>query len=71
MAAAGLPSSKDAPSGPGPKEKVYGDSTKPRVCDRLDALPAGGASHKSLPLNEPGLALNVFWLPDRREEGVR
>jgi hypothetical protein len=23
------------------------------------------------PLNEPGLALNVFWLPERREEGVR
>ncbi len=23
------------------------------------------------PLNEPGLALNVFWLPARREEGVR
>ncbi len=22
-------------------------------------------------LNEPGLALNVFWLPDVREEGVR
>ena len=22
-------------------------------------------------LNEPGLALNVFWLPDYREEGVR
>ena len=22
-------------------------------------------------LNEPGLALNVFWLPARREEGVR
>ena len=23
------------------------------------------------PLNEPGLALNVFWLPVGREEGVR
>lgn len=22
-------------------------------------------------LNEPGLALNVFWLPEHREEGVR
>ena len=22
-------------------------------------------------LNEPGLALNVFWLPELREEGVR
>jgi hypothetical protein len=22
-------------------------------------------------LNEPGLALNVFWLPEDREEGVR
>jgi hypothetical protein len=22
-------------------------------------------------LNEPGLALNVFWLPEYREEGVR
>ena len=22
-------------------------------------------------LNEPGLALNVFWLPEPREEGVR
>ncbi len=23
------------------------------------------------PLNEPGLALNVFWLPEGREQGVR
>jgi hypothetical protein len=31
------------------QEKVYGDSTKPRVCDRLDAPPEGGASHQSSP----------------------
>jgi hypothetical protein len=31
------------------KAKDYGDSTKPGVCDRLDAKPEGGASHKSLP----------------------
>ena len=29
--------------------KVYGDSTKPRVCERLDARPQGGTSHKSSP----------------------
>jgi len=27
-------------------------------------------SHASKELNEPGLALNVFWLPRNREEGV-
>ena len=37
----------------------------------MDAKPEGDASHKSRPLNEPGLALNVFWLPGPREEGVR
>ena len=25
----------------------------------------------SIPLNEPGWALNAFWLPVAREEGVR
>ena len=38
---------------------------------RLDALPQDGASHYLSPLHEPGWALNVFWLPDHREEGVR
>jgi len=36
----------------------------------LDALPRS-ASHKSSPLIEHGLALNVFWLPPVWEEGVR
>jgi hypothetical protein len=31
------------------EKKIYGDSTKPGVCERLDALPKGRASHKSLP----------------------
>ena len=31
----------------------------------------GGASHHLHSLNEPGWALNVFWLPEDREEGVR
>ena len=65
------PSQKNRGHGNGPRKKDYGDSTKPGVCDRLDAPPKGSASHKSLLLNEPGLALNVFWLPAYREEGVR
>lgn len=37
----------------------------------MDAPPQGNASHDLPPLNEPGWALNVFWLPEDREEGVR
>ena len=70
MDAAGLPPANPAAAGAA-QGKLYGDSTKPEVCDSLDAKPEGGASHKSLPLNEPGLALNIFWLPADREEGVR
>ena len=33
--------------------------------------PRGGASQQSSPLNEHDWALNVFWLPGDREEGVR
>ena len=66
------PCPKSPPRRDWPKAKVfYGDSTKPGVCDRLDAKPQSQASHKSSLLNEPGLALNVFWLPAGREEGVR
>ena len=38
---------------------------------RLDAQPPGQVNHTSRPLNEHGVALNVFWLPETREEGVR
>ena len=34
-------------------------------------LPQDGASHNLSPLNEHDWALNVFWLPGDREEGVR
>ncbi|HNQ73295.1 MAG TPA: hypothetical protein PKN95_06790 [Verrucomicrobiota bacterium] len=42
-------------------------------CDESSNMtaPQGDASHKSWPLNEPGLALNGFWLPRTRAEGVR
>jgi len=38
---------------------------------KIDLSPQGNASHNFHPLNEPGWALNVFWLPADREEGVR
>jgi len=37
----------------------------------LRQLGLGGLELVAQPLNEPGLALNVFWLPADREEGVR
>jgi len=33
--------------------------------------PKAARATSHYPLNEPGLALNVFWLPVDREEGVR
>ena len=33
--------------------------------------PKAARATSHYPLNEPGLALNVFWLPAGREEGVR
>jgi len=33
--------------------------------------PKAARATSHYPLNEPGLALNVFWLPEYREEGVR
>jgi hypothetical protein len=49
MGTAGLPPAKKPLKRKWPEEKDYGDSTKPGVCDRLDAKPEGSASHKSLP----------------------
>jgi hypothetical protein len=69
MEPAGLPASQPG-VGPGDK-RFYGDSTEPWVNARLDAPPESGASHQSMPLNEHGWALNAFWLPADREEGVR
>ena len=57
----------------GKPRRIYGDSTQPRVNERLDALSQDGASHNLSLLNEPGWALNVFWLPvsGRRACAVR
>ena len=69
MGTAGLP---PQPTAAGVAQgKVYGDSTQPGVCERLDAQRKAARAPSHAPLNEPGLAPNVFWLPAGREEGVR
>ena len=69
MAAVGLPVEHNRRRGK--PRKIYGDSTQLGVNARLDAPSQDDASHHLPLLNEPGWALNVFWLPDHLEEGVR
>jgi len=61
-----LPSPKP-PRGSGPRKKFMVIRPSREVATGWTRCPKARASHKSLPLNEPGLALNVFWLPDGRE----
>jgi hypothetical protein len=71
MGTAGLPQPKARCGGKGHKEKF--------MVIRPSRESATGWTHcrkavqatSHLLLNEPGLALNVFWLPAGREEGVR
>jgi hypothetical protein len=71
MGAAGLPQPQSPPKREGPKEKF--------MVIRPSRESATGWTHyrkavrapSHYLLNEPGLALNVFWLPANREEGVR
>src|SRR5450756_668195 len=71
MGTAGLPQPKARCGGKGHKEKFMvirpsrESATGWTRCRKAVRAP----SH--LLLNEPGLALNVFWLPAGREEGVR
>jgi hypothetical protein len=71
MGTAGLPQPQSPPKREWPKEKIMvirpsrESATGWTHCRKTVRAP----SH--LLLNEPGLALNVFWLPAGREEGVR
>ena len=71
MGAAGLPPAPSPPRREWPKEKLrvirpsQESATGWTHCRKAARAP----SHYLL--NEPGLALNVFWLPAGREEGVR
>lgn len=50
MGTAGLPLPQSPPRREWPQAKeLYGDSTQPRVCDRLDVEPQGYTSHTSIP----------------------
>ncbi len=71
MGTAGLPQPQSPPKREWPKEKI--------MVIRPSRESATGWTHcrktvratSHLLLNEPGLALNVFWLQAGREEGVR
>ena len=72
MGAAGLPQPQSPPKREGPrKKKIRGirpsreSATGWTYCRKAVRAPS------LLLLHEPGLALNVFWLPTSREEGGR
>ena len=72
MGAAGLPQLEARRTGKGPRKKkimVIRPNRESATGWTRDRKAARAPSH--LLLNEPGLALNVFWLLDVREEGVR
>src|SRR5947207_258174 len=71
MGTAGLPQPQAPPRREWPKEKfmVIRPSRESATGWTRGRKAARATSH--LLLNEPGLALNVFWLPAGREEGVR
>ena len=71
MGPAGLPQPEARGGGSGPRNKfmVIRPSRESAPGWTRDRKAARATSHRLL--NEPGLALNVFWLPAGREEGVR
>lgn len=72
MGAAGLPQFEARRNGKGPRKKkimVIRPNRESATGWTRGRKAARAPSH--LLLNEPGLALNVFWLPADRVEGVR
>jgi hypothetical protein len=71
MGAAGLPSAQLPPRREWPKENFMVIRPSQESVTVWTRCPKAARATSHYPLNEPGLALNVFWLPARREEGVR
>ena len=72
MGAAGLPQLEARRTGKGPSKQkimVIRPSQESATGWTRDRKAVRAPRH--LLLNDPGLALNVFWLPAGREEGVR
>ena len=72
MDTAGLPANAPPPRRERPEAKEFMVIRPDRESTRGWTRPRQGTRATSHPaLNEHGLALNVFWLPEIREEGVR
>ena len=71
MGAAGLPQPQARCGGSGPRKKIMVIRPSRESATGWTRRPKAVRATSHYPLNEPGLALNVFWLPDGREEGVR
>ena len=72
MGAAGLPLPQSPPRRDWPKAKQFMVIRPSRESAKGWTRSRKAMRAMSHPLlNEPGLALNVFWLPAGREEGVR
>lgn len=50
--------------------RISSPSISPPMASVRTVWASGRWSHASKELNEPGLALDAFWLPRNREEGV-
>jgi hypothetical protein len=71
MGTAGLPQPKARCGGSGPRKKFMVIRPSRESATGWTRCPKAVRATSHYPLNEPGLALNVFWLPASREEGVR
>jgi len=71
MGAAGLPQLEARHGGSGPRKKFMVIRPNRESATGWTCCPKAARATSHLLLNEPGLALNVFWLPAGREEGVR
>ena len=71
MGTAGLPQPKARCGGSGPRKKFMVIRPNQESATGWTRCRKAVRATSHYPLNEPGLALNVFWLPECREEGVR
>src|SRR5580765_177361 len=71
MAAAGLPQPQPCCGGKGPRQDLMVIRPNRESARGWTRGPKAVRATSHPLLNEPGLALNVFWLPAVREEGVR
>jgi len=65
------PQPKARRGGSGPRKKFMVIRPSRESATGWTRCPKAVRATSHYPLNEPGLALNVFWLPADREEGVR